>query len=39
MTLELRGGIEINSDTLSDDDAYIFTAIESFRTTIIELNY
>ena len=37
-TLELRGGVEINSETVSDDNACIFTEIESLHITIIELN-
>ena len=38
MPLEVWGGIEINLDTFSDDDAYTLTEIEIFCITIIELN-
>ena len=38
MPLELQGGISIDSDTVSDDDAYLFTAIDRLHRTIIELN-
>ena len=38
MPYEFWGSIKIKSDMVSEDDAYVFTSIWSFRITIIELN-
>ena len=38
MSLELRGGVVVNSDTIIEDGAYIETAVQSFRMSL-GLNY